>query len=118
MKKIYRALVIIFIAAIWGCATIVTRSEGTKVEKSMVESIKPGVTTKKAVIEIFGYPSRSNLKGDGSEELIYTHVEKRVPSYFSGFIVNEKNAPATSTTLEIIVKDDIVLGYRFIKTSE
>ncbi|MBI5893218.1 MAG: hypothetical protein HZB79_06150 [Deltaproteobacteria bacterium] len=116
MKKICLAVIMLF--AISSCATIETRSEGNKIDKQLIESIKPGVTTKKAIIETFGYPSKSNKKEDGTEEFIYNHVEKNVSSYFSGFIIKEKNAPTTSTALEIIIKDDIVIGYKFIKTAE
>lgn len=119
MKVFYTAIVILFVIS--GCAgvkTIETRSEGNKIDKSMVESIKPGVTTKKAIIEIFGNPAKSIKKDDEGEELIYNYVEKKVPSYFCGFIANEKNASTTTTTLEIIVKDDVVLGYKLIKTAE
>lgn len=116
MKKICLAVIMLF--AISSCATIETRSEGKKIDKEMISSIKPGVTTQKAVIEVFGYPSKSNKKEDGTEELIYTYSEKDVSSYFSGFIIREKNAPTTNTTLEIIIKDDVVIGYKFVKTAE
>ncbi|HBO83678.1 MAG: hypothetical protein A2073_05985 [Deltaproteobacteria bacterium GWC2_42_11] len=116
MKKFY--LVITLFISIYGCATIETKTEGNKIDKSMVESIKPGITTKKAIIEIFGYPSKSNKKDDETEEFIYNHTEKKVSSYFKGFIVNEKDAEKTNSTLEIVIKNDIVVGYRFIKTAE
>ncbi|MBI5681861.1 MAG: outer membrane protein assembly factor BamE [Deltaproteobacteria bacterium] len=117
MKKNYAVLIILFIA-LSGCATIEKRTEGTRIDKYMVESIKPGATTRKAMLEIFGSPSMVNKKDDGSEEFIYKYVEKKVKVYVQGFIVDEKNAPTTYTTLEIIVKDDIITGYRFVKSSE
>ncbi len=119
MKKICLAVIIFF--AISGCATfrtIETKSDGNKIDKSMIDNIKPGVTTKKAVIEVFGQPSKTIKKDDGSEELIYSYTEKKTPSYFSGFIVKERNAVVTTTILEIIIKGDIVLGYKFAKTEE
>lgn len=117
MKKEYVVFAVLFIA-LSGCATVEKRTEGTRIDKYMVESIKPGSTTRKAMLEIFGSPSMVNKKEDGSEEFIYKYVEKKVKVYAEGLIVNERNAPTTSATLEIIVKDDIIIGYRFVKSSE
>lgn len=117
MKKKYVIFIILFIV-LAGCRTVEKRTEGTRIDKHMVEGIKPGVTTKNAILEIFGYPSKTNKLEDGGEELIYDYKEKKISVYLEGFIVNEKNAPTTYTTLEIIIKDDIVKGYKFLKSSE
>ncbi|MBI5327867.1 MAG: hypothetical protein HZB80_06200 [Deltaproteobacteria bacterium] len=94
------------------------RSEGNKITKEQVEEIKPGITTKNAITDTFGPPQKTDSKTDGTEILIYTYVEKKIPAYFGEFIVNERQSRVTTITLEITIKHGLVLSYNFKRQEE
>jgi len=119
MKKI---LMIIAIAmTITGCATVSSvkvQTEGSKITKEKAEGIKPGLTTKDIIIETFGNPIKTESKTDGTEVLTYIYIEKKTPVYFGEFIVNERQNKVTTITLEVTIKDGLVLSYDFKKQED
>lgn len=119
MKKIF---IIMFISmTITACASISStkvQSEGNKITREQAEEIKPGVTTRDVVIDTFGNPPKVDSKPDGTEVLTYAYTEKRTPTYFGEFIVNERQSQVTTITLEITIKDGVVSSYNFKKQEE
>ena len=119
MKKI---LMIIAIAmTVTACATVSSvkvQTEGSKITKEQADGIKPGLTTRNVIIETFGNPIKMESKTDGTEVLTYTYIEKKTPTYFGEFIVNERQRQVTTITLEITIKDGLVLSYNFKKQEE
>jgi outer membrane protein assembly factor BamE (lipoprotein component of BamABCDE complex) len=119
MKRIIT--IILISIAITACASISStkiRSEGSKITKEQAEEIKPGVTTKNTITGTFGNPTKTDSKADGTEIFIYTYIEKKTPTYFGEFIVNERQSRVTTITLEITIKDGLVLLYNFKKHEE
>ncbi len=100
-----------------GCATYETHTTGNVIDNEMVNSIRPGVTTRTEIIDTFGVPTETTSEG-GLETLIYSYNETKVPVYL-GAIKDESRARETTvTTLEITLKGDIVSTYRFKSSSE
>lgn len=103
------------------CAAIQStriQAEGNKITKEQIEEIKPAVTTKESVISAFGDPTKTEIKPDGTEMLIYAYTEKTTPTYLGGFIVNERQTKISVTTLEITIKDGLVISYNYKKEEE
>ncbi|MBI3398074.1 MAG: hypothetical protein HY026_02400 [Deltaproteobacteria bacterium] len=118
MKKV---LVILILLNLTACAFIKStssQSEGNKINRDHVEEIKPGITAKSSIIDTFGNPATTESKPDGAEVLTYTYREKKTPTYLGEFIVNERGSHTTTITLEIIIKDGLVLSYSFKKQEE
>jgi hypothetical protein len=114
-----RILIIILIQiALSACASTQIQSEGGKITKEQIEGIRPGVTAKNIVIETFGNPAKTEIKPDGTETITYIYSEKSTPTYFGGFIVNERNTQVMKTTLEVVIKDGLVLSYSYKKEEE
>ncbi|MBI5644340.1 MAG: hypothetical protein HY954_12805 [Deltaproteobacteria bacterium] len=109
MKKIIFTIALLFAAA--GCATVM-RTEGNKIEKNSVLNLKPGTTTRQMVLESFGAPSNINNENN-EEKLVYVFKEKKIPVYLGGIIENETKKSESVTTLELIIRDNILYSYRF-----
>jgi outer membrane protein assembly factor BamE (lipoprotein component of BamABCDE complex) len=117
MKKSY-LIILAVLLSLTACASTKIQSEGNKITREQAERIKPGITTKSIVIDTFGNPSMVDSKPDGTEVLIYTYTEKRTPTYFGEFIVNERQSQRITITLEITIKDGLVSSYNFKKQEE
>lgn len=114
MKKIL--MIIAIVMTVTACATVSSvkvQTEGIKITKEQAEGIKPGLTTRNIIIETFGNPIKMESKTDGTDALTYTYTEKKTPTYFGEFIVNERQNKVTTITLEVIIKDGLVLSYNF-----
>ncbi len=119
MKRvIIIASILIILTACASIKSTRTQSEGNKISKEQTEEIKPGVTAKSAIIEMFGNSVKTESKDDGTEVLTYTYTEKRTPTYLREFIVNERGSRTTTVTLEITIKDGLVVSYNFKKQEE
>ena len=119
MKKIL--MIIAAAMTVTACATVSSvkvQTEGSKITKEQAEGIKPGLTTRNIIIETFGDPINIESKTDGTEVMTYTYMEKKTPAYFGEFIVNERQNKVTTITLEVIIKDGLVLSYNFKKQEE
>lgn len=116
MKKILMIIAITMTVA--ACASVKVQSEGNKITRAQAEEIKPGLTTRNIIIDTFGKPAKIESKADGTEVLIYTYIEKKTPAYFGEFIVNERQSRVAMTTLEVTIKDGLVLSYNFKKQEE
>jgi len=113
MKKIICLSVLLTLAA--GCSTVTTKTtktQGTKIEKEAALKLKPGVTTRDAVISAFGNPAET-ITENGEERLKYVYTEKQVKSYFGGTIQDEVTGGKATTTLEVVIKNNVVDSYKF-----
>jgi outer membrane protein assembly factor BamE (lipoprotein component of BamABCDE complex) len=110
-KSILIILGLSFAVYLAGCATFETSTTGTMIENDKVDSIEPGITTRADILNVFGTPTETNSEG-GVEKMLYTYNETKVPVYLAR-IKNKAGAQKTSTTLEIILKGDIVSSYKF-----
>jgi outer membrane protein assembly factor BamE (lipoprotein component of BamABCDE complex) len=109
MKKILTALPLLLLL---GCSTVVTQTEGTRIDKEQVLKIEPGTTTKQMVLDTFGNPT-SVTSENGEEKLRYVFKEKRVPTYVKGLVENELASQEDTSTLEITLADGVVRSFRF-----
>ncbi len=109
MKRFLLALPLML--TIIGCS-VASRTEGTKIDRNLVLNLKPGATTRQMVIDAFGAPSAINYENN-EEKFTYTFKEKAVPVYLGGLVENETKGKESLTTLELVLKDDIVYSYRF-----
>jgi len=109
-------MIIIAAMTITACAAISSvkvKTEGVKITKEQINEIKPGSTTKNDIIKTFGNPIKTESKTDGTDALTYTYTEKKTPTYFGEFIVNEKQSKIITMTLEVTIKDGLVQSYNF-----
>lgn len=114
MKKLFLVLPL---AVLIGCAGVKTATEGAKIDKDKVLTIKPGATTRQMVIEAFGTPS--NIRYENNEErMVYIFKEKKTPGYFGGLVENEMASTKSTSTLELTLKDNIVWSYKFKSQEE
>lgn len=111
-------LILISLTACASISSIKVQTEGNKITREQADKIQPGITTKNTIIETLGNPTKTESKTDGAEVLTYTYTEKKTPTYFGGFIVNENQSKTTTVTLEIIVKNGTVLSYNFKSQEE
>ncbi|HLC18510.1 MAG TPA: outer membrane protein assembly factor BamE [Thermodesulfobacteriota bacterium] len=98
--------------ALIGCTGVAVRTEGTRLERDQVLNIKAGSTTRADVVELFGEPTNTKYEGD-RERLFYVFKETKTPTYVGGIVENKSRSEKKTATLEIVVKDDVVLSYRF-----
>ncbi len=108
MRRLFFAFLLLLVS---GCANIAVKTEGNRIDKSMVTELRPGVTTREKVLELFGEPQEAEYS-EGRERLVYIYREKKVPVYL-GLIENETKGKEIITTLEIILDDNRVYSYRF-----
>lgn len=103
LKRLIAALIIA--TTLSGCTTTSTKSEGSKIEKEKVLTIKPGQTTRDEVVSTFGAPAGAVTDAEG-EHIKYIFKEKQVREYLGGLIVDEALGSTTTTTLELVIKED------------
>ncbi len=113
MKRILIAAITGLMLA--GCASV-TKTEGVKVDKEKVLELKPGVTTRQAVLAAFGTPSEVSFENN-EERMSYVFMEKKTPSYLGGVVENDVISREKKTVLELVLKNDVVYSYRY-KSSE
>lgn len=99
-----------------GCTTVV-RTQGTQIDRDKVMGIKAGETTRQEVLDTFGAPTDISVEGGGEEKLTYVFRKKRTPGYLGGLVENEVQSKESVSTLELVLKNNIVSSYRF-KNSE
>lgn len=97
-----------------GCTTIV-KTEGNRIDKSRLANLKPGETTRQMIFEYFGTPT--SIENENNEEkMVYVFREKKVPA-LGNLVENELRATESVSTLELVLRDNVVYSYRF-KSSE
>ncbi|MBI5886507.1 MAG: hypothetical protein HZB85_08005 [Deltaproteobacteria bacterium] len=112
-RRLRNLLLILPFITLIGCAgTVATRPEGAAIEKTRVLEIQPGVTAREKVIETFGAPNETTMEGI-TERLVYVFKEKMTKTYFEGLVESEVNAKTRTTTLTIVIKDNVVDEYNF-----
>ncbi|MBI5587250.1 MAG: hypothetical protein HY889_02665 [Deltaproteobacteria bacterium] len=112
MKRIFLLTAFVLLA---GCTTVV-RTQGVKIDREKVINIKTGETTRQDVLNTFGAPT-DIVHENNEEKLIYVFKEKKVPGYLGGMVESEVQSKEAVTTLELVLRNDIVYSYRF-KSSE
>lgn len=111
-RRFLNLLLILPVITLAGCVGIVSKPEGTRIEKSQALEIKPGVTTKETIITTFGQPFETKTEVAG-ERLVYVFKEHKTPTYFFGLVESEVNSKDQTTTLEVVIKENIVEEYRY-----
>ena len=109
MKKIILAAIVL---SLLGCASAQVRSNGPRLDREQVLTIKAGVTTKDGILTMFGKPAEVSSAA-GQETLTYVFQEKSVPSYLGGLVVDETRSKTSTSTLTVILKDDVVYSFDF-----
>lgn len=112
-----RKLVVAIIASLMlaGCASV-TKTEGINVDREKVLDLKPGQTTRQAVLQAFGAPTEVSFE-NGEERMSYVFKEKKTPAYFGGIVENDVISREKKTVLELVFRNDVVYSYRY-KSSE
>ncbi|OGP15367.1 MAG: hypothetical protein A2054_10545 [Deltaproteobacteria bacterium GWA2_55_10] len=113
MKRLIALIPAILLIA--GCMSV-TKTEGTRIDRSKVLELKPGATTRQAVIAAFGTPTEISYENN-EEKMVYSFREKKMPAYFGGLVENEALRKEAVTSLELVFRNDVVWSYRF-KSSE
>ncbi len=114
-----RKLLFILISALLlsGCAPMheVTR-EGRQIDEDLLGSIKTGITTKQEIVNAFGEPNEV-VTVASSEVLVYRYSETAVPIYVFGLVEAKRSAEVTEKVLEVTIRSDKVVSYRFKEVS-
>lgn len=110
MKHTPTAFIVLLTLA--GCATTILPVEGTKIEKEQVVRIKPGVTTRREIVSVFGEPKETKTL-ENTETVRYLFKEKNVNEYLGGMFVDKVNGKVTITVLDVVIKDDRVDSYKY-----
>ena len=108
MKRLLTALTAMLV---FGCTAATIQTDGTPIDKTRLSSIKPGTTTRQAVIEAFGTPTETTLS-ENLEKIVYVYKEKKTPVYL-GVIQNQTRSTDEVTTLEFILQEGVVDSYRY-----
>lgn len=108
MKRLLTAMTA---TLVFGCSAVTIQTDGAPIDKSRLSEIKPGVTTRQAVIESFGTPTETTLT-DNQEKIVYVYKEKKAPVYL-GVIQNQTRATIEVTTLEFTLSEGIVNSYKY-----
>lgn len=113
MRKLVLAMLLLSLA---GCAGMISRAQGTHIDREKVLNIKPGTTTRSSVISDFGEPAEVSFE-NGEEKFRYVFKEKRIRTYMAGLVEDASSGRVITVTLELTLKDGIVYSYRY-KTVE
>lgn len=113
MKRLMTALTALLV---FGCTAVTIQTDGNPIDKTRLSSIKPGTTTRHAVIEAFGTPTETTLS-ENLEKIVYVYKEKKAPVYL-GVIQNQTRATVEITTLEFTLQEGVVDSYRFRAVTE
>ncbi len=106
-------LLVILAVTLYGCGTYTTTTEGTLIHENMITSIETGVTTEEWIIDLLGEPTEKESLTDDKEKLVYIYTEKSVPKYIMGAVVDESRTIVSKNILEVVVKDGIILSYKY-----
>jgi len=112
-----RLAAILLIGGTLGCYS---STHGTRIDRTQVDLIKKGVTTRAEVESMFGPPANMMIMGDGKRQAMWQYVETDAQADGKSFIpiygVFAGGAKATSKTqsLQVIyTKDEIVDDFVF-----
>lgn len=139
MKTVPMVLLCVFLLS--GCMTI-NKSTGTPIEKTAVEQIQKGVTTRSDILRLFGAPSRilsnsgsfdmsitntatggeiksQNVSAPDAQE-IYIYEYVLTTGYKGGYIVYQDNSNTKKDTLMVWIdkKTGLVQNHAFTKQTE
>jgi outer membrane protein assembly factor BamE (lipoprotein component of BamABCDE complex) len=109
-----KVLLLILTISLAGCTTVETETKGRRIQSDSVMQIKPGITTRASIINLFGNPTEISHV-DGVETFLYTYKEEKTPLFFGGLLQLESQKRSSSKSLELVIKDGIVLSYRFLR---
>jgi hypothetical protein len=108
-----RRLVVALILA--GCAATTVSIKGVPIDETLVGKIKPGITTREAILKEFGPPSEITAE-EGREKLVYRHREAKTRSYLGGLVEMKGRSELKEAVLTVTIKGNIVESYRFETT--
>jgi|APSaa5957512535_1039671.scaffolds.fasta_scaffold131352_1 predicted PilT family ATPase len=108
-KSILVGIFAILIAVVFtGCVTS-TYTMGNNFTKNDITKIIKGKTGTSELIEVFGEPSMKIAISENEENWHYNHTTSTANS--SGFIFIKVKSKVTSKTLNVLIKDNIVINY-------
>jgi outer membrane protein assembly factor BamE (lipoprotein component of BamABCDE complex) len=112
-----RVLIFLFgvLLALEGCYYTIRSTEGTKISAAQVQEIKLGKTTDIDLLKILGAPSKKEVKPDGTEVFRYIHTTWENPTLLGGYVLNGFFVRETKEIFEIILKDQVVQSYHFLR---
>ena len=108
-KSILVGIFAILIAVVFtGCVTS-TYTMGNNFTKNDITKIIKGKTGTSELIEVFGEPSMKIAISENEENWHYNHTTSTANS--SGFIFIKVKSKVISKTLNVLIKDNIVVNY-------
>ena len=112
-----RVLILFFglLLGLEGCYYTVRSTEGTKISAAQVQEIKLGKTADIDLLKILGPPSKREVKPDGTEVFRYIHRTLENPTLPGGYVLNGLFVRETEEIFEIILKDQVVQSYHFLR---
>ena len=101
--------------ALGGCYYTTRSVEGNKISAAQVQEIRLGRTTDVDLLKILGPPSRKVAKPDGTEIFTYIHTTWENLTLPGGYVVYGFFDRETEDTFEIVLKDQVVQSYHFLR---
>jgi hypothetical protein len=103
-----------FLFLLSGCSYTVHSTEGHDISTAQLQEIKLGKTTETDLLKILGPPSRRERKPDGTMSFLYVYSQVKNPTVLGG-LVFEAISEKKEETFEVILKDEVVQSYHFLK---
>lgn len=115
MKHIPVLLLLLTLTA--GCSYGELFIRGHKITKDDVKSMNLGVTTRDEAFEMFGEPESVHRDEEG-ETLTFRYEETRYPHLFGLVEFKGDRKTIIDTTLELLVRDGVVVAYNLKNRQE
>ena len=107
-------LAVVFgIMVLTGCTYTNSYDTGTKISSENVNKIVKGKTTEAELIAMFGQPFSKSVVSENEMKWIYAH--NSVSASAQAFTMKTTSS-SEMTTLDILLKDGVVVNYAFTKT--
>ena len=109
MKKILAVCSLFFITTVLSACANIQSAHGTKIERSQVDFIQKGVTTRTEVEEKLGKPTTVTIAGNGGRVAMYSYYEMNVGNVSFGLA---KMRTIQGSLQVIYSKDNVVMDYK------
>lgn len=98
-----------------GCSYTLTSAQGTRITSAQIQEIKLGRTTALDLFKLLGSPAKMEKAMDGTHRLVYEWTDILSPTFPGGYRARGFFDKEKDEAFEIILKDRVVQGYRFMK---
>ncbi|KPK88827.1 MAG: hypothetical protein AMJ94_14010 [Deltaproteobacteria bacterium SM23_61] len=98
-----------------GCSYTFSSAVGTRVTSAQIQEIKLGRTTELDLAKLLGSPAKMEKMKDGAHRLVYEWTDIWSPTFLGGYQARGFFDKEKDEAFEIIIKDGVVLSYRFMK---